>query len=166
MNRNLLILGAGQYGRLVKETAVALNCFEKICFLDDNSPLAIDKLDAYAAYGSEFCCAFVAMGNPKHRIEWLYKLDQAGFELPSLIHPKAYVSPSASLGKGIIVEPMCVVNSEAIVGDGCLLCAGCVVNHNAQLMSCCQVDCNATVESNAIVPEETKVVNGTVFKRD
>ena len=165
MNRNLLILGAGQYGRLVKETAIAMNCFEKIAFLDDNSPLAIDKLNAYMSYGNEFSCAFVAMGNPKLRNEWLNRLEQAGFELPCLVHPMAYVSPSASFGKGIIVEPMCVVNCEVVIGNGCLLCAGCVVNHNAQLMLCCQVDCNATVESNAVVPEGTKVCSGTVFKR-
>ncbi|MBR1677729.1 MAG: acetyltransferase, partial [Clostridia bacterium] len=35
MNRNLLILGAGQYGTVVKEIAKSMECFEKIDFLDD-----------------------------------------------------------------------------------------------------------------------------------
>ena len=163
--KNLLILGAGQYGRVVRETAEAMGCFEKICFLDDSSPLAAGKMAEYESLRGTFSSAFVAMGNPQLRMQWLEKLEQAGYEIPVLIHPNAYVSSSAQLGKGTIVEPMAVVNSEAIVEAGGLLCAACVVNHNAHVMAVCQVDCKAVVASNAVVPEGTKVFSGTVFER-
>lgn len=161
--KNLLILGAGQYGCVVRETAEAMGCFEKIAFLDDNSPLAMGKLAAYEGFAREYGCAFVAMGNPTLRIQWLEKLELAGYELPVLIHPRAYVSPSAILGKAVIVEPMAVVNAQAVVETGGLLCAGSVVNHNAHVMPVCQIDCNAVVAANATVPEGTKVPSGTVF---
>ena len=161
--KNLLILGAGQYGCVVRETAEAMGCFEKIAFLDDNSPLAMGKLAAYEGFAREYGCAFVAMGNPALRIQWLEKLELAGYELPVLIHPRAYVSPSAILGKAVIVEPMAVVNAQAVVETGGLLCAGSVVNHNAYVMPVCQIDCNAVVAANATVPEGTKVPGGTVF---
>lgn len=161
--KNLLILGAGQYGCVVRETAEAIGCFEKIAFLDDNSPLAMGKLAAYEGFAREYGCAFVAMGNPALRIQWLEKLELAGYELPVLIHPRAYVSPSAILGKAVIVEPMAVVNAQAVVETGGLLCAGSVVNHNAHVMPVCQIDCNAVVAANATVPEGTKVPGGTVF---
>ena len=131
--KSLLILGAGQYGQVVRETAEAMGCFSKIAFLDDNSPLAIGKM--------------------------------AEYDLPVLIHPKAYVSPSALLGKATIVEPLAVVNTGAVVEQGGLLCAGCVVNHNAHVMPVCQIDCNAIVASNATVPEGTKVCSGVVYER-
>ena len=162
---NLLILGAGQYGCVVRETAEDMGCFAKIAFLDDNSPLAIGKLADYEHFTKEYNCAFVAMGNPQLRMLWLEKLERAGYALPVLIHPKAYVSPSARLGKGTIVEAMAVVNSEAVVEMGGLMCAGCVVNHNAHVMAACQIDCNAVVASNAIVPEGSKLCCGTVFDR-
>ena len=161
--KNLLILGAGQYGCVVRETAEAMGCFEKIAFLDDNSPLAMGKLAAYEGFAREYGCAFVAMGNPALRIQWLEKLELAGYELPVLIHPRAYVSPSAILGKAVIVEPMAVVNAQAVVETGGLLCAGSVVNHNAHVMPVCQIDCNAVVAAIATVPEGTKVPSGTVF---
>lgn len=161
--KNLLILGAGQYGCVVRETAEAMGCFDKIAFLDDNSPLAMGKLAAYEGFAREYGCAFVAMGNPTLRIQWLEKLELAGYELPVLIHPRAYVSPSAILGKAVIVEPMAVVNAQAVVETGGLLCAGSVVNHNAHVMPVCQIDCNAVVAANATVPEGTKVPSGTVF---
>lgn len=161
--KKLLILGAGQYGRVARETAEAMACFEKICFLDDNSPLAIGLLADYASFAQEFECAFVAMGDPNLRLRWLKTMEQAGYELASLIHPRAYVSPSAQMGKGTIAEPMAVVNTEAVVEMGCLLCAGCVVNHNAHIMPVCQIDCGAVIKANALVPEGTKVPSGTVF---
>lgn len=165
MAKNLLILGAGQYGRVVKETAEAMGCFVVIDFLDDYSPAAIGKLRTYCEFRQKYTHAFVAIGDPKLRKQWICNLKEAGYEIPVLIHPKAYVSASAVIKEGTVAEPMAVVNSEAIVEMGCLLCAGCVVNHNAHLMSCCQIDCNATVASNAVVPEETKVASGTVFER-
>lgn len=165
MRKNLLILGAGQYGQVVRETAEAMGCFTKIDFLDDNWPAALGKLAEYRCFNQDYSCAFVAMGNPGLRMQWLDRLEQAGYELPVLIHPKAYVSPSATLRKGTIVEPIAVVNTDAVVEKGGLLCAGCVVNHNAHVMPICQIDCNAVVASNAIVPEGTKVLSGTVYER-
>ena len=162
---NLLILGAGQYGRVVRDTAEAMGRFGKVGFLDDNSPLALGKLSEYESFAREYGCAVVAMGNPQLRRQWLEKLEAAGFALPALVHPRAWVSPSAVLGQGTVVEPMAVVNSEAVVGPGGLLCAGCVVNHNSVVGGCCQIDCNAVVASNAHVPEGTKVPSGTVFDR-
>ena len=43
MTRTLLILGAGQYGSVAYEIANAMNCFEKIAFLDDNNEKALGK---------------------------------------------------------------------------------------------------------------------------
>ena len=163
--KNLLIIGAGQYGQVVKETAEAIGCFQQIQFLDDNSPAAIGKLNEFKLFSDEYHCAFVAIGNPQVRKFWLDRLEQAGFELPILIHPGAYVAPSAKLEKATILEPMAVVNAGAVVERGCLLCAGSVINHNACVMSVCQIDCNATVASNALVPEGTKVFSGTVYER-
>lgn len=164
--KNLLILGAGQYGHVVWETAEAMGCFDKIAFLDDQNPAAIGKLAAYRDLLQEYLCAFVAMGNPKLRIQWLNHLKAAGFELAVLVHPKAYISPTAVLEEGTIAEPMAVVNTGAVVETGGLLCAGCVVNHNAVVKSCCQIDCNAVVAAGAMVPEGTKVLAGTVFEKE
>lgn len=163
--KNLLILGAGQYGQVVRETTEAMGCFLQIGFLDDNYPCAMGKMADYTSFRKDYECAFVAMGNPGLRLQWLEKLKVAGFELPVLIHLKSYVSPSAVLGPGTIVEPMAVVNTEAVVEVGGLLCAGCVVNHNAHVMPGCQIECNAVVASNAVVPEGTKVHSCLVFSK-
>ena len=166
MDHNLLVLGAGQYSFVVRETARAMGCFGKIDCLDDHHPDAIGTLSDYQKFVEIYDTAFVAIGNPELRMAWLEKLEEAGFCLPVLIHPKAYVSPSATLMGGTIVEPMVVVQSNAVVKKGCLICAGSVVNHNAVVESGCQIDCGSVVMSNGIVPPKTKVPCGTVVQRN
>lgn len=163
--KNLLILGAGQYSYIAAETAEAMGCFARIAFLDDANIRATGKLSDYEKYAETYTHAFVAMGNPKLRLQWIDKLEKAGYILPALIHPKAYVSPSAQLASGVIVEPMVVVQSNAVVKTGCLLCAGCVVNHNAVVEEGCQLDCGAIVMSNAHVAPETKIPCGMVVQK-
>ena len=163
MENHLLILGAGQYSFVARETAEAMGCFGRIDCLDDNNPEAIGKLSDYLKLFGEYTHAFVAMGNPALRLEWLEKLEAAGYRLPVLCSPKAYVAPSARVMGGCIMEPMAVVQSNTVIKRGCLICAGSIVNHNAVVEAVCQIDCGAIVRSNTTVPDGTKVSCGAVI---
>jgi UDP-3-O-[3-hydroxymyristoyl] glucosamine N-acyltransferase len=88
------------------------------------------------------------------------------YQIPSLISPRAYVSPAAKVMAGCIIEPMAVVHREATLGKGCIISAGAVVNHESTCGDCVHIDCNATVASYARVPEKTKVCSGEVYKRE
>lgn len=137
----LLILGAGGYGQLARETAEAMGIFTRIAFLDDQNPQALGKLSEYRHFCGQFDCAFVAMGAPSLREHWINALKEAGYALPPLVHP------------------------AATVACGTLICAGSVVNHNAQVLAYCQIDCNAVVAAGATVPSGTKVRSATVYER-
>ena len=160
--RNLLILGAGQYGQVAFETAQAMACFERIDFLDDRNGIAVGKMEDYRRFTAAYSCAFVAMGNPELRLGWMDRLEQAGFSLPALIHPMAWISPSAVLHSGVSVEPMAVVQAYAEIGRGSLICAGAVINHNSAVAEGCQIDCGGIVPSNVTVAPMTKVPCGAV----
>lgn len=163
---NLLIIGAGQYGCVAKETAAAMGCYDKISFIDSNSPLAIGKTEELESFACDYVNAFVAIGNSSVRLEILDTLDKLGYRQVTLIHPAAFVSPSARIGKGCIVEPNAVVHSNVSIGMGCLISAGAVVNHNAVVEDGCHIDCNATVTARSIVKAGTKVECGQVYKRE
>ncbi len=159
MSSNLLILGAGQYGALVYEIAESLDCYEKIDFLDDHPSektvgVFVDSKRLIDVYDH----AVVAIGNSPLRLSLLETLKKIGYTIPVLIHPKAYVSRSASIGEGSIIEPLAVVQTEACVGRGCLISAGAVVNHNAHIEDGCHIDCNATVSAGSLVECGTKIV--------
>jgi acetyltransferase-like isoleucine patch superfamily enzyme len=110
--RKLLILGAGQYGMVAQEIAKAMGIFQKISFLDDNSSKAIGKISDFEEFADEYSEAIVAIGNAEKRMELLEKLESSGYIVSVLIHPQAYVSPSAVIGKGSFIEPMTVIHTD------------------------------------------------------
>ena len=163
MNNNLLILGAGQYGSVAKEIAESMNRFENISFLDDNSTMAIDKIENFAVYADEYSYAVVAIGNTGKRLACIKMLEKFRFRIPVLVSPRAYISPSARLGSGTIVEPMAIVNANAVVSSGVIVCASAVINHNATVGEGCLLQCGSVVPAGACVPSETKLEYNSVF---
>ena len=163
MNKNLLILGAGQYGHVAKEIAEATGLFEKIDFLDDGKDFAVGKLVDYREFINSYSYAIVAIGNPQLRVDWIERLEADGYEIAVLVHPKAYVSSSAEIMKGCIVEPFAALNTQCVVSVGCIISAGAVVNHNSICSDGVHVDCNAVISAGASVPSKTKVSSGTVY---
>lgn len=159
---NLLILGAGEYGQLVKE--LARNHYSTIDFLDDKSYAAIGKFEDYKKFVGEYE-AIVAIGNNDVRLAWINKLEESGFIIPTLISPQAYVSPSAIVECGCIIEPMAVINTNAKVEKGSIISAGAVVNHNALVKQGCHIDCNAVVGADAVVPEKMHLMYHQVITR-
>ena len=148
---NLLILGAGQYGQLIKELAQQSGKYEKIEFLDDYNECAIGKLDDYLKYTENFSHAIVSFGDINLRKKWVGIIKQY-FVLP-IVSYSAYVSPSAKIGSNVVIEPFAVVHSSCNIGDGCLISSGAVINHNSTINSFCNIDCNATVGARSVIEE-------------
>lgn len=114
---NLLIIGAGGHGKVVAE--IAVDCgYEKIDFLDDNSSDAVGKISDLGKFVDRYECAFVGIGNNRFRGELIKKLENCGYQVPVLIHPTAYVSRSAQIEKGTVVEPKTIVNANTKVSLG------------------------------------------------
>ena len=164
MSRNLLIIGAGQYGQVAREVAEAIGIFNKVSFLDDNSELSIGKTEDMADFAEDYSDAIVAMGNPELKRKFYAMLKEAGFKVATLVHPRAYVSPSAVISEGCIIEPMAVVHTEAKVGACTFVSAGAVVNHNAVIGEASHIDIGSCVKARAVVETGVKVEAGEVFE--
>lgn len=163
MNNNLLILGAGQYGMIAKEIAESMNCFAKIDFLDDQNEIAIDRLENYESYIGQYSHAIVAIGDSDIRLSYIQKLEEACFNIPVLVSPRAYVAPSAQIMKGAIVEPMAVINANAMVAIGVFVCAGAIVNHNAAIGDGCVLQCGSVVAAGSLMLAKTKLNYSAVY---
>lgn len=174
-DKNLLIIGAGQYGLVAQEIALAMGCFNEIAFLDDSfpdchpraggAPATIGTTRDIAKFANEFNFGFVAIGNPDVRRRLTDQLRENGLTPATLVHPQAYVSPSARLKKGCCVEPLAAVQTDARLGTATFVASGAVVRHNATVGEFCHLDCNAVVESSAVVPPATKVPCNSVYTR-
>lgn len=164
MNNNLLILGAGGYGHVVREIAEDSGIFDKIDFLDDSSPLAIGKFGDAEKFLKGYPNAVVALGNAELRLGYIEKLRAAGFQIPAIISPRAYVSKSAKIGNGTIVEPFSAVNANSEVGIGVLLRCGSVIDHNAKVGDFCYIDCGVVVKANNSVGFKIKIAANSVVE--
>lgn len=161
--KNLLILGAGQYGMVAKEIADSMKIFNCISFLDDNNPIAVGKLNEYTHFINKYDSAVVAIGDACLRLKFIEQLESTGFEIPVLKHEKAYVSPSAAIGKGSFIEPMAVVHTDVTIGKGCIISAGTIVNHNAVICDGCHLNCGTIVSARANVDKFTKSECGQII---
>ena len=160
---NLLIIGAGQYGEMLKESARALNLYDKIDFLDDNSDEALGKIADYEKFVQTYECAIVAIGDGNIRLDVTQKLKAAGYKIETFISRRAYVSPSAKIAEGCVIEPMSVISTDVEIGRCTIISSGAVVNHNSTVAEGCHINCNATVRSNSSVPAKTKVDYGKII---
>ena len=164
MNQRLLILGAGRCGQMTKEIAEAMGCFTQINFPDDQAPGAVGKLLDYERFSTEYGYTIPALESGTQRLKWIRKLEESCYQIPVLLHPRAYVSPSAQLMKGTIVEPMAVVQTNTTVAISCLLSAGAVVEQNCFIGDGCHIGCNASVPAGTILPAQTKVICSCVYQ--
>lgn len=157
----LLIIGAGGHGKVVAEVARDIG-YEKIDFLDDNNPEAIGRISDIEKLSDQYSDAFVAIGNNKLRGELLQKLKECGYVIPTLIHPTAYVSRTATLGSGTVVEPKAIVNAGSHVGEGSIVSVGSIVDHDVNVGACCHINAGAIVKAGANVDAFRKLEAGEV----
>ena len=163
MNQNLLILGSESYGMAAKEIAEAEGRFAKVVLFQDCREAATGTLADLPALAELYHFAAAAAESSAIRMRLIQRLRKEGFEIVTLIHPRAWVSPSATLGEGCIVEPMAVVGCEADLGTGTLVEAGSLVGHHSVVGSGCRLKPGSVVEADAIVPGETTLESGQVF---
>jgi len=164
-NRNLIILVSGGHGHVVKEIAESLGIFEKIDFLDDNpnSSESIGLCSDNEKFIEDYTYAIPAFGNNKLRMEWIEKLGNNSFEIPTLIHPTAYISPSATVYSGSVIAAKAVVNTNSRVERGCIISVGSIVDHDAVINLGCHVDCGAVVKSYCVIDSFSKISSGEVI---
>lgn len=163
MNKNLLIIGAGNYGQIAYEIAEAMGKFDKIDFLDDKNELAVGKISDIEKFAGEYSFGIVAIGNADTRYSLTKKLEENCYKIPVLVHPKVFVGKYATIRKGCIIEPMAVVNSGTEVSEGTIISAGAIINHSVLVGAFSHINIGAIVKAHSAMPMFTKVDEGAIY---
>ena len=161
--RSLLILGAGGFGQMIKETALVLG-YEKVVFLDDaaKGEDVIGMCCDYVLRHSDYPAAVAAFGNNKTRLFWTDKLLEEGYEVPAMVHPSAIVSPSATLEPGCFIMQRVVVNTHTRIERAALINSGAVVDHDSIVCAGAHVGLGSVVKANCTIESGRKVEAGEV----
>lgn len=165
----LLILGAGGHGKVVAETALLMNQWSEIAFLDDKDNLEtvvgisiVGKLNEYKKFIGKYNFAFVALGNNKLRIEWIEKLTQLGFQVPVIIHPFSSISPTVNLCKGTIIMAGVVINADTCIGIGCIINTSASIDHDCVVNIGAHISPGANIGGTVNIGAYTWVCIGSV----
>lgn len=132
--KRLLIIGAGGHGRVVADLATCLG-YDQVAFVDQRWPALAQNL-IWPVIGFELphdmqgWSVAVAIGQNEARLTAFNQLQNHGIDLPNLVHPSAYVSKHANLGKGIVVAAQAVIGVGCKVGDVAIINTSATVDHD------------------------------------
>ena len=161
MNKKLIILGSGGYGRTVYDIAEQLGY--SITVLDDSDqehPLA--SFERYIDDDTEFIPAF---GNNEFRLQWINRIEEAGGKLATLIHPSAYISPKAQVSTGGVILPGAIVNTRSKIGKGCIINLGAVVDHDVVIEDGVHLCLRCIVKGENRISRCEKIEAGEIIER-
>jgi len=137
----LLVVGGGGHGKVAAETALASGRWTEIAFLDRRFP-KLSQVLGWPVIGSDiepegffsrYPQVFVAIGDNHSRLSCISALTNMGYQVLTVVHPAACVSPTAELGAGTLVVAGGIVNASSIVGRGCIINTGATVDHDCVL---------------------------------
>lgn len=175
------IYGAGGSGREVKDIADMLGRWEEIIFIDDTVESGTFKEVRRMPFDC-FCQTFdienaeiiVALGEPEYKRKLYQKVKEHGYPLANIIHPTAWISPSAKLGKGIILKAGVIISCDTIVEDNvriepyAIIGHDCVVRESVQIApnvtmgGCSEIGVGSYIGINVPIKENLKIGSNTI----
>lgn len=169
----LLILGAGGHGRVVADSAAAQGKWDRIAFCDDRYPsmdgpewpVIGDSTAFFRQAEDEQLERFIAIGDARTRLAAVDRLRAMGCASPTIIHPRAVVSPFARVGAGTVVIAGAVVNIGASIGPACIINTGATVDHDCALEDGVHVCPGAHLAGNVTVGQGTWIGIGSAIRQ-
>lgn len=154
----LALLGASGHGKVVADAALASG-WQEVVFFDDAWPRltmngrwpVVGNMASLLSSDQDFEGVLVAIGNCAIRWEKHQTLRAAGARLATVVHPRASLSPFATLGLGSVMMAGAVVNVDALVGDACIINTGATVDHDCKLEHGVHVSPGAHLSGNVTV---------------
>jgi len=192
----ILVYGGGGHGKAVIDLIRTNSLYHLAGIVDDGIPagrviMGLPVLGGAAALPDIFkggvrlaVNAVGGINNPGVRLRVFENLADAGFACPNLVHPSAWVEPSAILEGGVTVLALSYISSEAHIGFGTVINAGVVVSHDCLVGKCvnlspgallaggvtvgdfAQVGMGATINLNLTIGAGARVSNGATVKAD
>jgi sugar O-acyltransferase (sialic acid O-acetyltransferase NeuD family) len=123
--------------------------------------------DDLATLAKRYQYSLITVGqikSPSLRIRLFNKAIEAGFIMPNIISPNAYVSKHATIGKGTIVMHNAMVNTKASIGDNCIINSKALIEHDCSISEHCHISTNVTINGGVTVESGCFVGSGAITK--
>jgi sugar O-acyltransferase (sialic acid O-acetyltransferase NeuD family) len=125
----IVVIGAGGHAKVLISTLTARGFSIAAVFDDDDTKWGLDAQGTRVSRierkrGGN---GVIGIGDNARRREMARTLS---FEWRTVVHPSAFVHPSARLGRGTVVFAGAVVQPDAVIGDHVIVNTGATVDHD------------------------------------
>ena len=141
----IIVYGGGGHGKSVIDLLRAQRTYHIVGVVDDGLGQGEAVLGVPILGGGEVLAglfdqgvrlavnAVGGIGNVTIRVKVFKRLAEARFVCPPVVHPTAFVEPSATLAAGVQVFPHAYVGSDSKVGYGAIVNTGAILSHDCVL---------------------------------
>jgi sugar O-acyltransferase (sialic acid O-acetyltransferase NeuD family) len=158
--KSVLIIGAGGHGREVLDIFLSLrrhgSDLEVLGFIDEGVDAGSTMCGLPILGGFEWFEQFdrhnfgvvCAAGTPELSRRLVCSARMLGLRFVSAISPRALISPTAEIGKGVMIFPNVVVSCGVVVGSYSTLNVASTVSHDSHIGDYCSVSPGAHLAGN------------------
>jgi sugar O-acyltransferase (sialic acid O-acetyltransferase NeuD family) len=173
--KNIILIGGGGHCKSVIDVIEQEGRFE-IAGIVDKPELLGSNIFGYPFIGCDtdldnlvkkYQYALITIGqikSPSPRIKLFNLAIKAGFILPNIISPYAYVSKYSIIGSGTVVMHNAIVNASASIGDNCIINSKALIEHDCSISKHCHISTNATINGGVTVKTGCFVGSGSTTK--
>ena len=173
--KEIVLIGGGGHCRSVIDVIEQEGLFEIAGIVDQPELLGTDVL-GYSVIGNDsdlerlakkYQYALVTVGqikSPSLRIKLFDLASEAGFILPSIISPNAYVSQHASIGNGVVVMHDALINASTTIGDNCIVNSKALIEHDCRISEHCHISTSVTINGGVTIESSCFIGSGATTR--
>lgn len=171
--KDLVIIGAGDFGREVVHLVERINLLEKrwnlLGFIDDQKELQGKVIDGVKVIGDsewlkkrdEEIYAVCSIGVGTIRKKVIDNLDGSGVKFATLIDPDAILFKNASVGEGSIICAGTIVSINVKINKHVIVNWNCTLGHDDIVDSFCTINPGVNISGKVNVNQCTDLGTGT-----
>ena len=173
MRPKLLIVGAGGFGQAIAETAAESGMFNVVGFVDDRFPtvktvagiVVSGRIEDLSSLRYIADMVFVAIGSNAVRASVTESAVRQGFTLATIIHPRAYISPTVKIGSGTVVMAGSVIGSNCVLGEGVIVHYASAIDHDCVVGNYSHIGVNACITGGVVLGSKVWLRTGCTIGR-
>jgi len=167
---DVVLIGAGGHGRVVLDILRAAGLHRPVGFLDADPQLTGHEVGGLPVLGQlnllpklksqKVKGVIISIGDNHPRRQYFRKVADQGFELISAVHPASHVSPTAKLGRNVVVAAGAVISTDAQIADSVIVNTSAVIDHECRIGQAVHICPSATIAGRVSVGDEAFVGMG------
>ena len=172
--KNVIVYGAGEFGSLVSNVVSYIDELNIVAYGDDSLNKSNEKIDDIPIYNMDKLMSFAsdnnirsaicAIGDNYVRSEKYNYLNNLGFEMISIVHPKSLIDSKVNFGKNVIIEMGTAIHTCSNIGNNVFLGGDALIGHHNIIGNNVLIGGNVSFGGSVVVEDFVSVGVGASIK--